>query len=197
VVDRLRLFLNRPLRDAERPALFAVSIAVLAAAAAILALLDDAAPAPRQPAAAAPATVPLVPAEPGDAAASPAATPEAPSEEGRPPANLQATRADVGRVKRVARRFLTRYLPYTYGRGSARRIRGCMPVLRRRLARERPRVPRAVRRRRPRLELLQSNGVSPQRAQLVALVRDGKRRYTIPLRLARAASGWTVTHVGS
>ena len=35
------------------------------------------------------------------------------------------------------------------------------------------------------------------RAELVALIRDGTRRYTVPLELTRGRAGWTVTAVGS
>ena len=63
--------------------------------------------------------------------------------------------------------------------------------------RMRPRVPARERRRRPRVVLVQSNGVSHLRADLVALVDDGARRYTVPLELARARAGWRVTAVGS
>ena len=40
----------------------------------------------------------------------------------------------------------------------------------------------------PRLELLQSNGVSRERAKLVALVRDGRLRYTVRLRLTNTVN---------
>jgi hypothetical protein len=36
VVDRLRLFWNRPLRDGDRPRLFAIVVALIATAAAML-----------------------------------------------------------------------------------------------------------------------------------------------------------------
>ena len=115
----------------------------------------------------------------------PASTPVAPSEESDPPPGLRARAADVARSKRAARRFLAGYLPFTYGRGpaashplgdrgAARRARPLAPA--------RPGV-RAPPPRRA-LELLQSNGVSRERADLVALVRDGERRYSVRLELA-------------
>ena len=58
---------------------------------------------------------------------------------------------------------------------------------------QRPRVPAAERRRRPRLELLQSNGVSRERADLVALVDDGARRYSSACELTNTPTGWLVT----
>ncbi len=197
MVDRLRLLLNRPLRDGDRPRLFSIAVAVIAGTAAVLALLDDgeisSQPPPR---AAPPASVPPAPAGPPKASLAPAAARQAPSEEGNPPAGSQPSKASIAQSKEAARRFLTGYLPYTYGRGSASRIAPVDPELRDRLAGERPRVPARESRRRPRLELIQSDGVSRERAQLVALVGDGKRRYTVRLQLARSPSGWRVTDLG-
>jgi hypothetical protein len=47
VVDRLRIFFNRPLHDGDRRRLFAIAVAVIIAAAGVLTLLDDVGPAPR------------------------------------------------------------------------------------------------------------------------------------------------------
>jgi hypothetical protein len=195
VVDQLRQFLNRPLRDGDRLRLFAIAVVVIAGTAAILALLDDA-DSPPHPSRAAATPLPSAPADPPATSPAPPATPRAPSEEGNLPAGSQPSSADIAQSKRAARQFLAGYLPYTYGRGRARRIAAVTPELRDRLTRERPRVPVGERRRRPRLELLQSDGVSRDRAELVALVGDGKRRYTVPLRLARSPSGWRVTDLG-
>jgi hypothetical protein len=181
MIDRLRAFLNRPLRDSDRPRLFAMAVAVIVAVAAAFALLDDAGPtraaAPPERRAAAP--------EP------PAFLPEPPAERPTPP----ATRADIVHIKRAVRRFLGGYLPYTYG--ADRTIQGATAELRRRLARERPRVPAAERRRRPRLEHLQTEGATRRRAEAIAIVSDGARRYTVPLALSRTPAGWRVTSVGS
>ncbi len=194
MVDRLRLLLNRPLADGDRTRLFPVVVAIIAGAALIFALLDDAGPAPSAmdtPARRA-SEAPTVTA----AFIVPAATPAVPSEEGNPPAALQGSRTDIARAKRAARRFLVRYLPYTYGRGRADRIPAATPQLRAALADAPPRGPAREPRRRPRLELLQSHGVSSEGAQLVALVRDGRLRYTVRLRLANTAAGWQVTELG-
>jgi hypothetical protein len=40
VVDRLRLFWNRPLRDSDRPRLFAIAVALVAGVAAMLTQLE-------------------------------------------------------------------------------------------------------------------------------------------------------------
>jgi hypothetical protein len=189
VIDRVRLFLNRPLRDGDRPRLFAVTVAVILGVTGILALLDDAGPAPRRDH-----------SRPSAAAAAPTAgavsiastpTPAAPSEESNVPTH--ARRTDIARARRAARRFLRGYLPYSYGHRRASSIAATTPGLRAQLARERPRVPSAERRRHPRVELLQTDGVNRERAALLALVRDGKRRYSVGLQLANTPAGWLVT----
>src|SRR3954451_16357643 len=90
VVDRLRLLLNRPLRESDRPRLFALAVVLIFAAAGLLALLHEAAPsAPRaattRPVAPPPAKVvavtTVVPSSP---------TPTVPSEEGTATADALA-----------------------------------------------------------------------------------------------------------
>jgi hypothetical protein len=195
VVDRLRQLWNRPLRDGDRPRLFAIAVALVAATAAVLTQLDGPSPAPRpHRAVTSPVTKPQAPAT------APAATPDMdrgePSEEGHRTV-VRPARADVRASKRAARRFLGGYLLYTYGRVCARAIQSATGALQRQLDARRPRVPAGERRRSPRLTLLQSNSVGHRRAELLALVDDGKRRYTIALELARAATGWRVTRAGA
>src|SRR5829696_1986865 len=153
VVDRLRLFWNRPLRDSDRLRLFAIAVALLAAAAAMLTQLERPASSTR---AAPPDDQAAVASSGAEAALSPAASVPAaePSGEGTH-TPIAVSRADVVASKHAARRFLARYLPYTYGRGRARRIRPATAALRRRLSAQRPRVPVRERRRLPRLVLLQ------------------------------------------
>jgi hypothetical protein len=149
VIERLHAFMHRPLRDSDRPRLFAFAVVLLVAGAAAFALVDRPAPQPApMPASGqvpepAPAAVQL-PEAPG-----PAIDPEAPSEEGKPPAAMQVTREQVAAAKRAGRRFLRGYLPYSYGRQDADRIPAISDRLRARLQRERPRVPPDVRDRRP------------------------------------------------
>ena len=194
MVDRLRILFNRPLHDGDRPRLFAIAVALIGAAAGLFSLLDDVGPAraikpeARESTATVSGTTEAI---------VPASTPVAPGEESDPPSGLRPSSADVARSKRAARRFLVGYLAFTYGTGQAARIRSATSELRAELARHRPRVPASERRRRPRLVLLQSNGVSRERADLVALVRDGKRRYSVRLQLSNTASGWLVTGLGS
>jgi hypothetical protein len=195
VVDRLRVFWNRPLRDADRRRLFAIAVGLIAAAAAVLTQVEGPRPSPRpQPADGPPAAFSSTPEPVPTPAAS--ARPVQPSEEGtRTP--VAASGADVAASKRAARRFLARYLLFTYGRGRPRRISLATDSLRRRLAAQRPRVPARERRLTPRLVLLQSNTVGHHRAALTALVDDGRRRYTVGLELMRAAAGWRIDRVGS
>jgi hypothetical protein len=198
MVDRLRGFLNLPLRDADRPRMFAVAVALIVGATAILALLDDAGSSPaRRPPDASTSPAPDRSLEPPPPATAATATEEPPSEEGKPPAALEASRRDVEQAKRAARRFLVGYLPYSYGGGQAHEIENASADLRQRLARERPRVPRQEARRRPRLVLLHADGAGRERAGMVALVSDGARRYTVALELARTVAGWRVIDVGS
>jgi hypothetical protein len=192
MVDRLRLLLDRPLRDSDRPRLFAFAVGLIVAAAAVLTLLDDAVPAPGRDA----------PAGHGNpehvrpsSAASP--TPTATSAEGEPARGPIASRPAIARASRVARQFLRGYLRFAYGQAPPGAIAGSGTQLRRALARARPRVPMKERRRRPRVLLVQADSVTPTRARLLALVRDGRRRYTVPLALARTRAGWRVTSVGS
>ena len=192
MVDRLRLFWNRPLHDGDRLRLFTIAVALIAGAAGALTQLDR--PAPQRPAphrdtertTAAPSV---------EAPANPGLT-TAPAEEGSR-TTVAVSQADVAASKRAARRFLAGYLPYTYGRRPVRRIDNATPALRRRLEAQRPRVPGAERRRTPRLDLLQSDSVGRDRAELVVVVDDGKRRYTVPLELTRARAGWQVARAGS
>lgn len=191
MLDRLRLFANTPISDGDRPRLFAIVVVLVLGVVATLTLLDDAGPAPR-PAPASAEQKPDVDPPGLLPELAPPATPQAPSEESDPPASLRASNDDVTRSKRAARRFLKRYLPYAYGRVSSAKLTAATPVLRAQLAREEPRVPAAERRRRPRVELLQSESVTRERAELLAVVDDGARRYPVHLQLANTPKGWLV-----
>jgi hypothetical protein len=80
---------------------------------------------------------------------------------------------------------------------SASAIRDVDPALERELAQNPPRVPARERARHPRVKLLQTDGVSPTAASLLALVDDGARSYTLTVELTHGAAGWTVTGVRS
>ena len=200
MLDALRHFVNRPLGDGDRPRLFASAVAVLVAGVVVLALVDDPGSPQRRTATSrarptATATATLVAGPSPQATATPAAPP---SEEGPATPASAASRAQVRAAKGAARRFLSGYLAFSYGRGRPRAIRSASPQLERDLAHHPPRVPRSMRARHPRVRLLQSNGVDARAASLTALVADGARVYTLALELARPAGGrWTVTGVES
>jgi hypothetical protein len=193
VIDRLRSYLNRPIRDSERPRLFAAAAAVIVAAALLLSVAsgdradEPAARHARAPVAAAP--------PPTERIADPARLP-VPSEEGRRPVSERPAQEQIAAAKRAARAFLAGYLPYTYGRGRASAIPYATADLRRALGLRRPRVPTAERRRRVEVEALTVQGASPRRVGMLALVDDGRRRYSVQLALARYPGGWKVTEVG-
>jgi hypothetical protein len=198
VSGRFWLWLHRPLADRERRRLFLLAAGAIVAAAVALELLTQspehhpAGPTPRHHTA-----QPLDDLEPRPAAPLPLEVDpgRAPSEEGQPTA-ARVPRAVSQAAKAVARRFLAGYLPYTYGQADPASIKSATRELRRRLATERPRVPPGVRHRHPRVVLVQSVGVSDQRAAIDALVNDGTRTYTVSLELAHLHGAWIVTEVG-
>ena len=191
MIDRLRTWLYRPLRDGDRTRLFVAAVATILAGAGVLTFLAARErPSHHSPAAAAR----TAPSSGAAVTVAPVETPNAP----RSPATATpASRDGVEAAKRAARRFLADYLPYTYGHRPARGIRAATPRLRRRLATERRRVPPAMRRRHPRVLLVQAEDVSRTHAAITALVGDGGHGYTVELELHRARPGWTVTNVGA
>jgi hypothetical protein len=189
VIDRLRLFMHRPLADADRARMFLVAVAAIVVGAAALAMVDE-------PPAAKPAAAPDRAATPtGQMPADQAPALALPSEEGAGEGAV-ASRRVVDAAKAAARRFLAGYLPYTYREKPAREIHAATDELRRRLTAAPPRVPAAERKRRPRVLLLHAEGAGTVHAAIVALVGDGARRYTVQLELEQRRSGWTVTNVG-
>ena len=195
MVDQLRVYLHRPLRDGDRPRLFAIAVALIAAGVAVLSLLDDAGPSQPRDHTPRPAPVSTPASVPGPSTNSLAMPEAAPSEEGLPTAAASAR--EVAAAKRTARRFLSGYLAYTYDQAPASAIRNADPALVHTLAADPPRVPSRERARRPRVKLLQTDGVSSKAASLLALVDDGAQSYTLTLSLEQDAAGWTVTGVRS
>ena len=57
-------------------------------------------------------------------------------------------------------------------------------------------MPDAERDSRPRVQLIHADGAGKVRAAMLALIADGKRRYTVRLELEQRRSGWSVTDVG-
>jgi hypothetical protein len=183
VIERLRELLDRPISDAERRRLFVLAAAVVLAAAARLLLLGDGGgesedaeqPGPRPPV----ATAPPPP----------------------PPAGVEGARAPAGapsaEAMRVARRFLSGYLAFVYGRGPARAIDADASLIAR-LARSRVRVPPAARRREPRVVELRASGGDRDRLHVTALIDDGGvARYPVSLTLTRRGGGWFISEVAS
>jgi hypothetical protein len=182
-----------PLDDTSRRRLFLAALVVIALAAA-LALLDHHPPpaseTPPPAAAAAMAAAPTVPS-----GATPIST--APHQRNASP-KAGGLRSDVAAALRAARRFLAGYLPYSYGRGSARKIVAITGALRHQLGVQAPRVPRRERRRRPRVRLLQTDAVHDRDASVRALIGDGARAYTVELHVVRRRAGrWRVGDVGA
>ena len=195
MIDRVLAWWNRPLEDPERRRLLAFAALGLVALAAVLVAQQGAVPGTRSPAPApAPTEVqPQVrPAERDQTSGS--GEERASGGEER----YQPTSSEVAEAKRAARRFLRGYLPYTYGRGGAARIRSVDPDLRESLAREPPRVPPSVARKaRPRVTTVQAESIGRGRASALALVADGRRRYTVTLGLEREEGGWRVADIAS
>lgn len=194
MIDRLIAWWNRPLDEAERRRMFAFAALALVALAVLLIARQQEEPVARRAAAPAP---PPPEAQP-PARAVPAQGSEESGEEPDPQNDDRYAPApvDVADAKRAARRFLAGYLPYTYGRADAGMIRSADPALREELASQPPRVPPTVARRaRPRVTTLQAETATRERASVLALVADGKRRYTIELELEREGREWRVADI--
>jgi hypothetical protein len=108
-----------------------------------------------------------------------------------------ADRRAVREAERAARSFLAGYLPYSYGRQDARRIRSVTPSLRSALIRQAPRVPPALAEKaRPRLKDLDVSGIADRdRVILLAHIDDGQSRYAALLTVQRRGSQWAVSQV--
>lgn len=172
----LRALAGRPIAERERRGAFWVAAAILGCAAAVLLLLpgeDTGLPPSPEPA-----------AQAGDAAAPRAARP-------RPIARL-------ARPLEAARRFLDGYLPFIYGRGSARAIPTAAPSLRKRLAESRLRVPPAANGRHPRVIRLDGRRLPAGRVLVTATIGDGgPATYPISLTLVRRDGRWLVAAEGT
>src|SRR3954454_13971726 len=110
----------------------------------------------------------------------------------REPRRAPAIESGAGRAAATAARvFLHDYLPYSYGRVDADRIRGAAPPLAHALDDAPPRVPAAVARARPRLlSVLPEAATGDRDVLIVAVVDDGQRRYDVRLALHRGARRW-------
>jgi hypothetical protein len=96
----------------------------------------------------------------------------------------------------AARAFLEGYLPYSYGRADAERIRAASIQLLRELEASPPRVPASVTHARPQLVSVRAEAATGgSDIDVVAIVEDGRRRYRIPLAVRNARGRWLVTAV--
>jgi hypothetical protein len=96
----------------------------------------------------------------------------------------------------AARAFLEGYLPYSYGRAQAKRIRAAATSLLRDLEASPPRVPASVARTRPQLISVRAEAATGgSNVDVVAVVEDSQRRYRIPLAVRHAGHRWIVTAV--
>ena len=96
----------------------------------------------------------------------------------------------------TARAFLDGYLPYSYGRSDAGKIRAAAWRLLRELEASPPRVPAAVARVRPRLISTRAEAATGDlNVDVLAVVEDGQRRYRILLAVRHAGHRWIVTAI--
>jgi hypothetical protein len=115
----------------------------------------------------------------------------------REPRRAPAVASGAGRAAATAARvFLHAYLPYSYGRLDADRIRGAAPSLVRALHDAPPRVPAGVAKARPRLvSVLPEAATGDRDVLIVAAVDDGRRRYDVRLNVRHDADRWVVTEI--
>jgi hypothetical protein len=114
----------------------------------------------------------------------------------RPPGSAPVSASELNDARRVAGRFLAGYLPFLYGRGSARSIGGITDALRSRLSHTRALVTPVEPARHPRIVSLTATGESPGVVLATALEADGGVM-TYPLRIAleRGRDSWLVSGV--
>ena len=99
-------------------------------------------------------------------------------------------------AKSVAARFLAGYLPFLYGRGSARSIDAVTPDMRLQLSRMRALVTPVERQRHPRVVSLSVVGQAAAGALVTALVADGGlTTYALRIMLSGGRGGWIVNSV--
>jgi hypothetical protein len=99
-------------------------------------------------------------------------------------------------ARRVAARFLAGYLPFLYGRESARSIDGVMPGVRLQLGREPALVTPVERQRHPRVVSLSAVGQTTAAVVATGLVADdGVTTYAVRIMLRAGQDGWLVSGV--
>jgi hypothetical protein len=104
---------------------------------------------------------------------------------------------ELARARQAAARFLADYLPFLYGRGSAR-VDAVTPSLRLQLTQTRTQVTPVERRRHPRVVSLTGVGQAPGRVLATALVEDGGvTSYALLITVREGPAGWLVSRVAS
>jgi hypothetical protein len=136
-------------------------------------------------------------ATPASSAPSTAPTPAGATRREREARNAPAVApGDARAAAAAARAFLKGYLPYSYGRAHAERIRAAAIPLLRELEASPPRVPASVARARPQLVSVHAEAATGGSGiDVVAVVEDGRRRYRIPLAVRNTGGRWVVTAV--
>jgi len=110
----------------------------------------------------------------------------------------RSRRPSSPRHGRSAAGFLAGYLPFLYGRGSARQLTDASARLRVSLARQRTRITPAQRRRHPRVISVVAIGQSPGSAIVTARIDDGGvAPYPLTFTLRGRQARWTVTGLGN
>jgi hypothetical protein len=164
---------DRPIAEHERHAAMAAVVLLLTTVAVLLALTQPATQASR-----------AAQGSPRIAEMIPGATVE------------RRTVALAHEAERVAERFLTGYLAYTYGREPATRITGASRPLIRSLQAHLPRVPPAARARHPRVLSLHPRAAPTSEVAVSAVVNDGGLiDYSVGLVLASEGGRLLVTGV--
>jgi hypothetical protein len=122
--------------------------------------------------------------------------PRATRNEGEPNTAPAVATREAQAATAAARAFLDGYLPYSYGRADARRIRAAAGSLLREFEASPPRVPATVARARPRLISVHAQAATGDLGiHVLAVVDDGQRRYSIPLSVRKDGRRWVVTAV--
>jgi hypothetical protein len=143
-------------------------------------------------------TAPITATATSAAPAAPLQTTDSGGRENSESARITASQQRAVRAaSAAARRFLSGYLPYSYGRRNARAISSVTPALRDTLARQAPRVPPALAAKaRPRLVgNPQVSGIAGGRVILLARIDDGQSRYVALLTVQRRGRQWAVSQV--
>jgi hypothetical protein len=96
----------------------------------------------------------------------------------------------------AARTFLSGYLAFIYGEGSAAQIRDATPHLLAVLSKAHPSPP-AGRPPKPRILALGAHEASGSVLHVTALVGDGTARYPIGIRIVRGPGGWQATELSN